>query len=142
MVRQPVQFLPCQSCSRSLSSQSSPCLGRGFSFFPQLLPLIPRGILPHTLCKRRPPCSATGSSYFRDHMYVAALVPAPCPGSLVELFAQTSGPESSTLSDPLASVCMMCADVRAPRARGRKVALRSCPWSEWRDNRRNGSLSG
>ena len=33
MVRQPLQLLPCQSCSQSHSSQSSPSLGLAFSVF-------------------------------------------------------------------------------------------------------------
>lgn len=38
-------------------------------------------------------------------MYVVVLAPAPSPVSLVEFFAQTSGPESFFFSDLLVSEC-------------------------------------
>lgn len=67
-------------------------------------------------------------------MYIAALVPAPSPGSLVEFFAQTSGPESFSFSDLLVSECAHMGVHMHMEVWGRRGALRSCSWSEWKDN--------
>lgn len=61
-------------------------------------------------------------------MYVAVPVPAPSPGFLAEVFAQTSEPESFSFSDLLMNECAHIG------VWVRREALRSCAWSECKDN--------